>query len=228
MCVQVLKLVMVGLPCALLMSASYGQTCCPAGCTQKAERCVATGPPWTKCTPIACADEFQRVPSGRSPDHNVDRHTGGQRASVLRQHASASARPPPAARNYVAPPQIPPQCPLLNPTKAQLDEATSQCVNALTEGAQRRDCFFEDDAGRAEDKRTGKNCLDRQAVLAKQCLKRCVHYASDRAHLVCAGSYPNTLWRNSFGDISGESSNSARVDLCGPPLKSQLTGDRGS
>ncbi|HXL09207.1 MAG TPA: hypothetical protein VN966_03210, partial [Candidatus Bathyarchaeia archaeon] len=82
----------------------------------------------------------------------------------------------------------------MNPTKAQVDEATNQCVNALTGSAQLWGCFFEDDAGRAEDKRTGLSCPDRQAALAKQCLKRCADYASDTTHLGCAGSYPNTVW----------------------------------
>src|SRR5436189_29313 len=95
-----------------------------------------------------------------------------------------------------------------------------QCVNALTGSAQFRGCFFEDDAGRAEDKRTGLSCPDRQAALAKQCLKRCANYASDTTHLVCTGSYPNTVWHISFGDISGDTGDSARVDLCGPPLRS--------
>jgi len=108
----------------------------------------------------------------------------------------------------------------MNPTKAQVDEATNQCVNSLTRSAQLRDCFFEDDAGRAEDKRTGLSCPDRQAALAKQCLKRCANYASDSAHLVCAGSYPNTVWHISFGDISADTGTSARVDLCGPLLRS--------
>ncbi|MBR1302151.1 hypothetical protein [Bradyrhizobium sp. AUGA SZCCT0042] len=107
----------------------------------------------------------------------------------------------------------------MNPTKAQVDEATNQCVNALTRISQLRDCFFEDDAGRAEEKRTGLSCPDRQAALAKQCLKRCANYASDKTHLVCSGSYPNTVWHISFGDISGDI-NSAPVDLCGPPLRS--------
>jgi len=108
----------------------------------------------------------------------------------------------------------------MNPTKAQVDEATNQCVKALTGSAQFWGCFFEDDAGRAEDKRTGLGCPDRQAALAKQCLKRCANYASDTTHLVCTGSYPNTVWHISFGDISGDIGNSARVDLCGPPLRS--------
>jgi hypothetical protein len=110
----------------------------------------------------------------------------------------------------------------MNPTKAQVDEATNQCVNALTGSARLRGCFFEDDAGKAEDKRTGLSCADRQAALAKQCQKRCANYASDTNHLVCSGSYPNTVWHISFGDISGDTSDSARVERCGPPLRSIL------
>src|SRR6202048_4226703 len=81
----------------------------------------------------------------------------------------------------------------MNPTKAQVDEATNQCVNTLTRSAQLRGCFFEDDAGRAEDTRTGLSCPDRQAALAKQCVKRCANHASDTTHLGCTGSYPNTV-----------------------------------
>ena len=201
-----LKLVILVLAYALI-SPAFAQTCCPAGCVQDADRCVTTGPLWTKCTPIACAGG-SRTPSGESAGR-----TGAHRASVL-------ARPLRTARTYVAPVQIPPQCPLMNPTKAEVDEATNQCVNALTGSAQLRGCFFEDDAGRAEDKRTGLSCPDRQAALAKQCLERCADYASDTTHLVCAGSYPNTVWHISFGDISGDTGDSARVDLCGPPLRS--------
>ena len=64
--------------------------------------------------------------------------------------------------------------------------------------AQFRGCFFEDDAGRAEDKRTCLSCPDRQAALTKQCLKRCANYASDTTHLVCTGSYPNTVWHSTL------------------------------
>jgi hypothetical protein len=106
----------------------------------------------------------------------------------------------------------------MSPTKALVDEATNQCVNALTGSAQLQNCSFEDDAGRAEDKRTGLSCPDRQAALAKQCLNRCTNYAN---HLVCAGSYPNTVWPIYFGDISA-AHNFARVELCGPPLRSTL------
>ncbi|MET0536897.1 MAG: hypothetical protein ABWZ64_02955, partial [Xanthobacteraceae bacterium] len=71
----------------------------------------------------------------------------------------------------------------------------------------------------AEDKRTGLSCPDRQAALAKQCLNRCANYAR---HLVCSGSYPNTVWPIYFGDISADTRNFARVELCGAPLRSIL------
>lgn len=185
-----------------VISPASAQTCCPAGCAPDANQCVSSGPLWTRCIPIACGENSR----GPSPRSAVRKH----RAAVL-------ARRP--ARTYVAPAQIPPECPLVKPTKAQVDDATAQCVNVLTGNAQSRDCFFEDDLGRAEDKRTGLNCLDRQAALARQCLKRCVNYASDTTHLVCAGSYPNTLWRVSFGDISGYALGSEHVDLCGARLR---------
>jgi hypothetical protein len=80
-------------------------------------------------------------------------------------------------------------------------------------------CFFEDDVGRAENKRTGLSCPDHQSAQAKQCLKRCANNASDTTHLVCTDSYPNTVWYISFGDISGDAGDSARVDLWRAPAK---------
>jgi hypothetical protein len=206
-----LKLVILVLAYALIPPA-FAQTCCPAGCAPEGERCVTTGALWTRCIPIACADG-SRKPSGDSAAGPTRKH---RKSAVL-------ARPLRTARTYVAPRQIPPECPLMNPTKAQVDEATNQCVKALTGSAQFRGCFFEDDAGRAEDKRTGLSCPDRQAALAKQCLKRCANYASDTTHLVCTGSYPNTVWHISFGDISGDTGDSARVDLCGPRLRASAS-----
>ena len=194
------------LACAL--TPAFAQTCCPAGCAQVANRCVTTGP-LARCIPIACADG-SRKPSGDSAAGPTRKH---RKSAVL-------ARPLRTARTYVAPRQIPPECPLMNPTKAQVDEATNQCVKALTGSAQ-FGCFFENDAGRAEDKRTGLSRPDRQAALAKQCLKRCADYASDTTHLGCAGSYPNSFWHAFFGDISGYRVGSARVDVCGPRLRAR-------
>jgi hypothetical protein len=156
----------------------------------------------------ACA-EGSRTPSDRASGPTAEH----RKSAVL-------ARPLRTTRSYVAPRQIPTHCPLINPTKTQVDEATNQCVNVLTRSSQLRECVFEDYAGRAEDKRTGLSCPDRQAALARQSLRRCANYASDTTHLVCTGSYPNTVWHISFGDIPGSIGNPARVDLCGPPLRS--------
>src|SRR6267154_1603659 len=94
-----LKLVILVLTYALIPPA-FAQTCCPAGCAPEADRCVTTGPLWTRCIPIACADGSRR-PSGDS-------------AGPAREHRAFSvlARPLRTARTYVAPRQIPPECPL--------------------------------------------------------------------------------------------------------------------
>jgi hypothetical protein len=206
-----LKLLILVLAYALISSSAFAQTCCPEGCAPEADRCVTTGPLWTRCIPIACAGDSRRPSAGKS-------------AGPKREHRTAvRARPLRTARTYVAPLQIPPQCPLMNPTKAEVDEATNQCVNTLTGSARLRGCFFEDDAGRAEDKRTGLSCRERQAALAKQCLKRCADYAADTTHLGCAGSYPNTIWHMSFGDISADTVGTARVELCGPRLRASVS-----
>src|SRR5437899_12342025 len=95
-----LKLLILVLAYALI-SPAFAQTCCPAGCAPEADRCVTTGPLWTRCIPIACA-EGSRGPSagssGSTPEH--------RKSAVL-------ARPLRIARTYVAPRQIPPHCPLL-------------------------------------------------------------------------------------------------------------------
>lgn len=202
-----LQLVIQIVAYALLSSSAFAQACCPAGCAPESNRCVTTGPLWTRCVPVACV-ESPRIPSAGS-----SRPSGKFRESAVLAH-------PLRTRTYVPPRQIPQHCSSTNPTQAQLDEATNQCVKELTRSAQLRDCLFEDDANRAEDKRTGLSCPERQVALAKQCLRRCANYASDTTHLVCSGSYPNTVWRISFGDISDVTGNSARVDLCGPPLRS--------
>jgi len=155
-----LKLAILVLAYALI-SPAFAQTCCPAGCAQEGDRCVTTGPPWTRCIPIACAGGSGRPSAGTSDP------TGEHRKNAV------LARPLRTARTYVVPRQIPPQCPLMNPTKAQVDEATGQCVNALTGSAQLRGLFFRGRCRQGEDKRTGLSCPDRQAALAKQCLRRC-------------------------------------------------------
>jgi hypothetical protein len=60
-----LKLVILFLAYALI-SPAFAQTCCPAGCAQEANRCVTTGPLWTRCIPIACAEGSRRPSAGSS------------------------------------------------------------------------------------------------------------------------------------------------------------------
>ena len=200
------KRAIIVLAYALISPHAFAQTCCPAGCAPETNRCVSSGPPWTRCIPIGCTE-------GRKPFVKSSDPTAGYRKKQVAERSLHTAG------TYVAPRQISRLCPLMSPTKALVDEATNQCVNALTGSAQLQNCSFEDDAGRAEDKRTGLSCLDRQAALAKQCLNRCANYAN---HLVCSSSYPNTVWPIYFRDISADTHNFARVELCGPPLRSIL------
>jgi hypothetical protein len=50
----------------VLISPVFAQTCCPAGCAQEGNRCVTTGPLWTRCIPIACAESSRRPSAGSS------------------------------------------------------------------------------------------------------------------------------------------------------------------
>jgi hypothetical protein len=103
-------------------------------------------------------------------------------------------------------------------TQSARDMATNQCVAALTANAQLWGCLFEDDAGRAEDQRTGLTCAARQAALAMQCRARCAAYIT--SVVTCRGSTEN--WQQAFGDIGGISYGHARIDRCGPPLRTSL------
>jgi hypothetical protein len=109
-----------------------------------------------------------------------------------------------------------PTCFLLNRTPAARDARTNQCVADLRGRAQLWGCLFEDDAGRAEDLRTGLTCPDRQAALANQCRARCAKFA------MWEGSCRSTdqVWQEFFGDIGGDRYGSARIDVCGPRLRS--------
>jgi hypothetical protein len=103
----------------------------------------------------------------------------------------------------------------MNPTQAQLNAATNKCVNALSANAQLIGCIFEDDAGRAEDQRTGLTCSARQAALAQQCRKRCADFASASSRTWCPGMDQNIFWHDFFGYIGGEAVGSACVQSCG-------------
>jgi hypothetical protein len=109
-----------------------------------------------------------------------------------------------------------PNCFLLNRTPAAREARTNQCIADLKGRAQLWGCMFEDDAGRAEDLRTGLTCPDRQAALANQCRARCAKFA------MWEGSCRSTdqAWQEFFSDIGGDRYGSARVELCGPRLRS--------
>lgn len=186
-----LKVVILFLAYALIPPA-FAQTCCPAGCVQNApNQCVTTGP-----IQNSCGNTFTCPGGSPSP-------SGG---SNVPGSAKAPVRPGP-------------QCISLNPTKADVDNATNKCISDLTGNAILVGCFFENDAGRAEDERTGLSCSARQAALAKQCRKRCADYASASTQTWCADRDPNFFWPDFFGDIWGEAVGSARVELCGPSLR---------
>jgi|KBSMisStandDraft_5_1062788.scaffolds.fasta_scaffold29057_1 hypothetical protein len=110
-------------------------------------------------------------------------------------------------------------CTVWYQTQQNRDDATNQCVSVLTTNAQFWGCLFEDNAGRAEDQRTGLSCADRQAALAKQCRPRCATYVQSMT--TCSGGADGG-WQTTFGDIGGSTYGSARVDLCGPRLKTSF------
>jgi hypothetical protein len=189
--VRYLKLIILFLAYALIPPA-FAQTCCPAGCVQNApNQCVTTGP-----IQNSCGNTFT-CPQGSGSS------SGGT-------HAPGSA--------VVYPRPLIPECGALSPTKAAVDDATNKCVNDLSGSAIFVGCFFEDDAGRAEDERTGLSCPARQAALAKQCRNRCAAFAFASTRPWCYDD-PNSLWHNAFGDISGDIVGSARVERCGPRLR---------
>ena len=181
-----LKLIILFLAYALITPA-FAQTCCPAGCVQNApNHCVAIGP-----VQNSCGNTFTCPPGSQSP--------GGPTGPFPRVTFGIPG----------------PQCFLLNSTPALVASATAKCVSDLTGSATFVGCFLEDDAGRAEDKRTGLSCPARQAALAGACLSRCAAFASHTS--TCRDS--NSVWHDYFGDISGDIVGSAGVERCGPPLR---------
>ena len=163
--------------------------CCPGGCVDNGYGgCWRTGTN-NYCAPTSCSGS-----SGSS---------GG---------GSGGGTP------GVAPPSIIPYCPISYQTSASRDSATTQCVATLSGNAMFWGCLFEDDAGRAEDQRTGLTCPDRQKALANQCRGRCARYVASLTY--CSDTSAD--WQRVFGDIGGFVYGSARVDLCGPRLRSSF------
>jgi len=78
-------------------------------------------------------------PTRRSKERSASRASN---PTYKYRKSAVLARPLRTARTYVAPYQIPSHCPLTTPTQAQVDAATNECVNTLTQIAQFLDCFF--------------------------------------------------------------------------------------
>ena len=181
------------------VSEAIAQVCCPPGCVQDSDHCVTIGTSPKGC-PNTCS--IQPPQSGSGSTGN-----GSQSGS-----GPVSTSPPPP------PPPPPPPC--AQPTQSTTDYLTNKCVADLMADAQAIACAFEDDSGRAEDRRTGLTCFDRQAELAKQCRRRCDTFA--RLRIEYCYSAQDEEWQAAFGDIGGGAYGSAHVQDCGPPLKPHL------
>jgi hypothetical protein len=112
----------------------------------------------------------------------------------------------------------------LQPTQATINEVTNKCISSLVANAQLIGCLLEDDAGKAEDKRTGLTCAQRQAALARQCNTRCAQFAQRITHRSCSTEgFSDEQWFVAFGELDGKVVGSARVAGCGPRLKTAIT-----
>ena len=196
---QVLALALaLALACGVASEAA-AQVCCPAGCVQNNDSCVTTGANPHACQTVTCTG------GGSSGSGSGSGSSGG----------GTGFQP------------IPPQgqsCFDLHPTQAKINEVTSWCVSSLVVNAQLIGCLFEDDAGKAEDKRTGLTCAQRQAALARQCNTRCANFAQQITHTVCTNDdFTDQAWVVAFGDLDGKVVGSARVAGCGPRLKTAIT-----
>ena len=179
----------------LAMGPAVAQICCPSGCVQNNNGCVTTGPNPRTCNIVPCTGGAGGPPVGGT--------TGG------------------GGGQFPPEPPIGGQCASTTPTSAQLSAATSKCMTALKSNAELVGCLFEDDAGKAEDQRTGLTCPQRQAAMAAQCQSRCSTFAQETAATWCVNpGYIDDAWKRVFGDIGGEKVGSARVKDCGPPIKS--------
>jgi hypothetical protein len=171
--------------------------CCPVGCVQDSNRCVTTGPNPRTCGTVPCSGPTSGSSGGGSG-------TPGSGIAFFQ-----SSGPP---------------CVFLNrQTKADVDKATDQCVEALSASARLFGCGFEDAAGRAEDQATGLSCPTRQAALASQCRSLCASFAVSENSC----QWRDDTWQSVFSKIGGFAYGSARVDLCGPPIRHGLLNRTG-
>jgi hypothetical protein len=168
-------------------------------------------PVFAQCCPAGC------VPSGYGGCWHIGTNNSCPTISCPRPtHGTPS--PPPTGPTPVDVPilQVQPTCgdPRYLTPEARA-AATNQCIADLAGRAQLLGCWFEDDAGRAEDVRTGLSCPDRQRALANQCWRLCARFA--RVRLWCDDL--NADWQTAFGALAGDLPyGSAYIDRCGPRL----------
>jgi hypothetical protein len=167
----------------------FAQTCCPAGCSLS-----GYGPGcWFNGTTRSCGQAINCPPSTRPTSPTTGQGTPVD-VPIL---------------------QVQPRCgdPRYLTPEARA-AATNQCIADLAGTATLWGCGFEDDAGRAEDVRTGLSCADRQRALANQCWRLCARFA--RVRLWCADL--NADWQTAFGGLAGNYYGYAYIDRCGPRL----------
>jgi hypothetical protein len=194
---RILQVLVLALACGVASEAA-AQVCCPAGCVQNNNSCVTTGANPRACQTVPCTGGGSSGSSGGS--------SGGGQTVVQ------PILPPPG-----------PVCFDVQPTQATINEVTNRCISSLVANAQLIGCLLEDDAGKAEDKRTGLTCAQRQAALARQCNTRCANFAQQITHRVCSTEgFGDEAWFVAFGDLDGKVVGSARVAGCGPRLKTAI------
>jgi hypothetical protein len=193
-----LVLLVAGASMLLATLDAAAALCCPPGCVQNGNGgCVTTGPAPQVCGHVACSGAGNDVGSG-----------GG--GSGIAPPAQGPAPPPPACFETGASPEME-------------ASAAAKCMTAVSANAQLLGCLLEDDAGKREDKRTGLTCAQREAAMAKQCASRCETFAHLTVDRTCTyDGFTDRMWQIAFGDLAGPAVGVARVDGCGPPLRSKL------
>jgi hypothetical protein len=193
-----LKAIIVFLAFAVITPA-FGQTCCPSGCVQDANRCVKQSNNQITCAPVLCS------PSGAGNSGSGSGGGGGTGPSGSF----------PGGRDPT------PLCQTVTATQADVDAKTKQCLDRLTGNAILFGCLFENAHNQAEDQRTGLTCGQRQTILAQQCRNRCTKWANYAAtHWCWYNDNNNSDWQMFFKDIGGTAVGAADVERCGPRLKS--------
>jgi hypothetical protein len=192
-----LVLLVAGASMLLATFDAAAELCCPAGCVQNGNGgCVSTGAAPHVCGKVTCSGG------------NVGSGGGG----------GGGGGTTPRGQGPVTP-----TCSATGATAAADASVAAKCVAALTANAQLLGCLLEDDAGKREDKRTGLTCAQREAALAKQCASRCETFAHLSVDNYCPyEGYTERMWQIAFGDLAGPAVGFARVDGCGPPLRSKL------